>query len=102
MNKLLIAAWAVFALDLVVLGLMAWQVAFGDFGDGGEADRSYALIVTLGMAVWLAFVNLVLIVSWWRDSRAGLWTAVVCGGLPVLWAWTAAVSAISEWTAAPQ
>lgn len=102
MNRLLVAAWIVFALDLVVLVLMVWQVAAGDFGDGGEADRAYAMTVTIGMAVWLGFVNLVLVVSWWRDSRTGLWVALVCAGLPLLWAWTAAVSAISEWASAPQ
>ena len=102
MTKLFAAAWAIFALDLVVLALMAWQVAAGDFGDGGEAERSYALTVTIGMAVWLAVVNLVLVVSWWRDSRAALWVAVVGGALPLLWAWTAVVSAITDWAQAPQ
>ena len=102
MTKLFAAAWILFALDLVVLALMAWQVAAGDFGEGGEAERSYALAVTIGMAVWLAAVNLVLVVSWWRDSRGGLWVALVGGALPMLWAWTAVVSAITDWAQAPQ
>jgi len=101
-NKLLATAWVIFALDLVVLALMAWQVAAGDFGEGGEAERSYALTVTIGMAVWLAAVNLVLVVGWWRDSGAALWVALVGGSLPLLWAWTAVVSAITDWAQAPQ
>ncbi len=96
------AAWIIFALDFVVLALMAWQVAAGDFGDGGDVERSDALTVTVGMAVWLAVVNLVLVVSWWRDSRGVLWAALVGGALPLLWAWAAVVSAIADWAQAPQ
>lgn len=102
MNRLLAAAWIVFALDLVVLALMAWQVVAGDFGDGGDVERSYALTVTVGMAVWLAAVNLLLVVGWWRDSRGALWVAVVGGAMPLLWAWTAVASAITDWVQAPQ
>ena len=102
MNKLLAAAWIIFALDLVVLALMGWQVAAGDFSGGGDVERSSALTVTIGMAVWLAVVNLVLVVSWWRDSRGALWVALVGGALPLLWAWTAVVSAITDWVQAPQ
>jgi hypothetical protein len=101
-NKLLAAAWIIFALDLVVLALMAWQVAAGDFGDSGDVEHSYALTVTIGMAVWLVVVNLVLVVSWWRDSRGVLWVALVGAALPLLWAWTAVVSAITDWAQAPQ
>ena len=102
MNKLLASAWVIFALDLIVLAMMAWQVAFGDFGEGGEAERAGATTVTIGMAVWLAVVNLVLVLSWWRDSRAGTWVALIGAALPLLWAWTAAVSAITDWVSAPQ
>lgn len=100
MNKLLVSAWSIFALDLLVLALMGWQVAAGEF-PGGEAERADAVTVTIGMAVWLAVVNAVLVAGWWRDSRGALWVALVGAALPLLWAWTAVVSAITDWAQAP-
>lgn len=96
MKKLLIGAWVVFALDLVVLGLMVREVLIGDFSGDAEVERAYAVTVTIGMAVWLCAINAILVVSWVRESRTGLWVAIVCGAMPLMWAWTAAVQAISD------
>ena len=102
MKKLLIGAWTVFVLDLVVLGLMVREVLVSDFGGGdGEAERGFATTVTIGMAVWLCAINVILVVGWLRESRTGLWTAVICGSLPLLWFWTAAVQAITDVASAP-
>ena len=92
MNKLLAAAWLLFALDLVVLLLMASEVLVGNMP---EAERGYAVAVTWGLTVWLCLVNAVLIVGWWKESRVALWVAVVTAALPLLRAWTTLVSAIS-------
>lgn len=92
MNKLLAAAWILFALDLVVLLVMASEVLVGNVP---EADRDYAVAVTWGLTVWLGLVNAILIIGWWRESRAALWVAVGAAALPLLRAWTTLVSALS-------
>jgi hypothetical protein len=92
MNKLLATAWILFALDLVVLLLMASEVLVGNVP---EAERGYAVAVTWGLTVWLCLVNAILIVGWWKESRAALWVAVVTAALPLLRAWTTLVSALS-------
>jgi hypothetical protein len=104
MKKLLIGAWVVFALDLVVLGLMVREIMIADFGGAADAEaaRAYAVTVTIGMAVWICAINAILVVSWLRESRSGLWVAIVCGAIPLMWAWTAAVQAISDVASAPQ
>ena len=79
MNKLLAGAWILFALDLVVLLLMAIELVVGNVP---EADRDYAVAVTWGFTVWLCVVNAILIVGWWKESRAALWVAVGTGALP--------------------
>ena len=47
-------------------------------------------------------VNAVLLAGWWRDSRTVLWIALIGGGLPLLWAWTLAIQAITDAATAPQ
>lgn len=98
MKKLLAGAWTVFALDLVLLGLMVRQVWGVDPGPGGS-DEARALLTTLtaAAAVWLCVVNLVLVVGWWRDSRAWAWIALVCGALPLLWVWAVMAEVLTEW-----
>lgn len=99
MNNLLVAAWAVFALDLVILLLMVWELLGTAFS---EADRADAASVIWTYAAWLCFVNFILVLSWWRGSRVGLWIALICGALPLAWAWTMAVQAITDAATAPQ
>ena len=60
-----------------------------------EADREFAVSVTWQFAIWVGAVTAALVLSWWRGSRAGLWIALVAGGLPLLWAWTMAVQVIT-------
>jgi hypothetical protein len=94
MKKLLIGAWLVFALDLAILLLMVRvrEHATAEFSD---ADREFAISIIWKFALWLGAVNIVLVVAWWRESRTGLWIALVGGGLPLLWAWTMAVQGIT-------
>jgi hypothetical protein len=92
MNKLLVTAWILFVLDLVVLALMASEVLVGNVP---EAERDYAVAVTWGITVWLCLVNAILIVGWWKESRAVLWVAVGTAALPLLRAWTTLVTALS-------
>ena len=82
MNWLRSAAWTVFALDLVILGQMAYAVATGS-GDAAEQVllRGFAVMLASG----LLGVAVVLIVSSWKRSAVGLWVSLVCAGLPLLW-----------------
>ena len=99
MKKLLIAGWIVFALDLAILLLMVRALATAEFSDD---DRDYAVSVTWTFGLWVCAVNAVLLVGWWRGSRTILWIALIGGGLPLLWAWTLAVQAITDAATAPQ
>ena len=90
---LLIGAWIVFALDLVILLLMVRELAGTALP---EEERGYATWATWMFALWLGVVNVTLVASWWRGSRAGLWAALICGGIPLLWAWTMVVQAVSD------
>ena len=92
MNKLLATAWILFALDLVVLALMASELMVGNVS---EAERDYAVAVTVGLTVWLCLVNAILILGWWKENRTALWVAVGTAALPLLRAWTTLVTAIS-------
>ena len=99
MNKLLVGAWTVFALDLAILLLMVRELVTAELSD---ADRDFATSVTWTFAFWLAIANATLVFGWWRGSRAALWTALIGGGLPLLWAWTMAVQAVVDSAGAPQ
>jgi hypothetical protein len=93
MRRLVIGAWIVVALDLAILLLMIRELANAEFG---EADREFAVSVTWQFAIWLGAVVIALVVAGWRDSRTGMWIALVAGGLPLLWAWTMAVQAVTD------
>ncbi len=99
MKKLLIGAWIVFALDLVILALMVRELATVEFSD---VDPDFAVSVTWKFAIWVGAVNVALVAAWWRDSRTGLWIALIGGALPLLWAWTMAVQAITDAARGPQ
>jgi hypothetical protein len=53
-------------------------------------------------ALWVSAVNIALVIAWWRDSRTGLWVALIGGALPLLWAWTMAVQAVTDAGTGPQ
>ena len=99
MKKLLIAGWIVFALDLAILLLMIRALGIAEFSDD---DRDYAVSVIWTFGLWVCAVGAALLVGWWRDSRTVLWIALVGGGLPLLWAWTLAIQAITDAATAPQ
>jgi hypothetical protein len=94
-TNLRVAAGLVFALDLAVLALMV----AAEFGDPGGAP---ATGLTGVVGAWLAFAGIILALSWWRESRLGLWVALVCGALPLLWVWSVIVQNITEWAATRQ
>jgi hypothetical protein len=104
LKQLFVLGWVVFALNLAVFGMMVRELLVADFAarDSGADELVFAQTMTLAMAIWLCFINLMLVIGWWRASRMGLWLAVVCGIVPVLWAWSVAVQVITEWAAAPQ
>jgi hypothetical protein len=82
-NWLRSAAWTVFALDLVILGQMAYGVGTG----GGGDPTAQALLrgFTVMLASALAGIAVVLIISSWMRSRLGLWVSLICAALPLLW-----------------
>ena len=88
-----------FALDLVVLALMVRDLLMAKFGYTG---RVLATGLTEVLGAWVAIVGLILFVSWRRRSRVGLWVALVCGALPLLWVWSVIVQDITEWAAVPR
>ena len=83
MNWLRTAAWAVFALDLVILAQMAYAVASGS--GGGPTGQALLRGFTLMLASGLAGIAVVLVVSSWKRSPVGLWVALICAAIPLLW-----------------
>ena len=83
MNWLRPAAWAVFALDLVILA----QTGYGALTGSGGSPTGQALLraFTMLLASWLLGVAVVLIASSWRRSALGLWVSLVLAALPLLW-----------------
>ena len=83
MNWLRTAAWTVFALDLVILGQMAYAVASGS--GGGPTGQALLRGFTLMLASGLLGILIVLIVSSWKRNVIGLWVSLICAALPLLW-----------------
>lgn len=92
MRKLLIGVWIVLALDLALLALMVQELGKPELA---ADERDIAMSIIWRFAVWVVAVNAALVIGWWRESRGWLWTALIGGGLPLLWAWAMAVQAIS-------
>ena len=82
LSWLRLAAWTVFALDLVILAQMAYGVV-----SAGEEPSTPALLrgATLMLASGLAGIAVVLVVSSWKRSIIGLWVSLVCAAIPLLW-----------------
>ena len=83
-----LAAWAIFLLDIVVLLqlLYSWLLNRG----GPEAETALrGLVAMLGPA--LAGIAVLLIVSPWLRSRAGLWIALALGSVPLFFAINAVI-----------
>jgi hypothetical protein len=83
LNWLRTAAWAVFALDLVILAQMAYAVASGS--GGGPTGQALLRGFTLMLASGLAGIAVVLIFSSWKRNIIGLWVSLICAAIPLLW-----------------
>jgi hypothetical protein len=92
-RKLLIGVWIVLALDLALLALMVQELGKPELG---ADERDVAVSIIWRFAIWIGAVNAALVLGWWRESSAWLWTALIGGGLPLLWAWAMAVQAITD------
>ena len=83
LNWLRTAAWAVFALDLVILAQMVYAVASGS--GGGPTGQALLRGFTLMLASGLAGIAVVLIFSSWKRNIIGLWVSLICAAIPLLW-----------------
>jgi hypothetical protein len=91
-----LGARAVFLLDLVVLLQLFYNLLI--LRDDPEAQGALRGLLTV-LGPLLAGTGVLLIVSTWLRSRAGLWIALVLGGLPLFFA----INTIIEgfWRGAP-
>ena len=92
MNTLRGAAWAVFALDLVLLG----QAGYAALTETGPTAQALMRGFTFLLASGLCGVAIVLIASSWRRSALGLWVSLVCGAVPLVWVTSAIIGSLSE------
>ena len=83
LNWLRTAAWAVFALDLVILAQMAYAVASGS--GGGPTGQALLRGFTFMLASGLAGIAVVLVASSWKRNVIGLWVSLICAAVPLLW-----------------
>jgi hypothetical protein len=83
LSWLRLAAWTVFALDLVILFQMAYAAATGS--GGGPTGQALLRGFTVILASGLAGVAVVLIVSSWKRNIIGLWVSLICAAVPLLW-----------------
>ena len=75
-------AWTVFALDLVILGQMLFEVLEKR---GGPTAQAIAQGLTMMLGAGLLGVGLLLAVSSWLHSVAGLWLGLVLAAIPFCW-----------------
>src|ERR1051325_4344332 len=73
------AAWTVFALDLVILGQMLFEVLEKR---GGPTAQAIAQGLTMMLGAGLLGVGLLLAVSSWLHSVAGLWLGLLLAPVP--------------------
>jgi hypothetical protein len=78
-----LGAWAVFLLDLVVLLQLLYNLMI--LRDDPEAQAAMRGLLTL-LGPMLAGTGVLLIVSTWLRSRAGLWIALGLGAIPLSFA----------------
>ena len=82
LSWLRLAAWTVFALDLVILAQMAYA---GVTGNSEPGERALLRGFTVMLASGLAGIAVVLIVSSWKRNVVGLWVSLACAAIPLLW-----------------
>lgn len=83
MRYLLLAAWAVFLLDLVVVLQLVYNLLILR-DDPTAQTAARGLLVLLGPM--LAGTGVLLIVGTWLRNRAGLWIALGLGAIPLFFA----------------
>ena len=71
-----------FLLDLVVLAQLVWGVLTQP---GGPAADPVLRGLTLMLGSGLLGIAILLVVSSWLRSGAGLWVALGCAAVPLLW-----------------
>ncbi len=82
MRVLRAAAWAVFCFDLVILAQLGYGAATAD----DPALQGPVRGLTMMLGAGLLGVAFLLILGSRLHSRAGLWIALVCAAVPLLWA----------------
>jgi hypothetical protein len=92
---LLLAAWAVFLLDLVVFLQLAYNLL--TLLDPAAQAAVRGLLVMLGPM--LAGIGVLLIVGTWLRSREGLWIALGLGAVPLFFAINTVIEGF--WRGAP-
>jgi len=92
---LLLATWAVFLLDVVLVLQLAYNLLILRDPEAQAAARG--LLVLLGPL--LAGVGVLLIVSAWLRSRGGLWIALSLGAIPLFFAINTVIEGF--WRGAP-
>ena len=80
--RLTVAAWAVFLIDAVGVGLLA----LSGLSTTEQLGRSIALGVAGLIAVPLAVLLIALAASTWFQSRLGMWICLALGMTPIVWA----------------
>jgi hypothetical protein len=74
------AAWTVFALDLVILAQMVYEVLEKR---GGPTAQAIAQGLTVMLGAGLLGVGVLLAVSSWLGSRVGLWLGLLLAAAPL-------------------
>jgi hypothetical protein len=82
MRWLRVAAWTVFALDLVILAQMVFEVLEKR---GGPTAQAIAQGLTMMLGAGLLGVGILLAVSSWLRSMVGLWLGLVLAAIPFCW-----------------
>ena len=96
MRYLRLAAWAVFLLDLVLLLQLLYNLLI--LRDDPEAQAAVRGLLTL-LGPMLAGIGVLLGVSTWLRSRAGLWIALALGALPLFFTLNTVIEGF--WRGAP-
>jgi hypothetical protein len=95
---LLLGAWAVFLLDLVVVLQLVYNLLILRDDPTAQA-AARGLLVLLGPM--LAGIGVLLIVSAWLRSRAGLWIVLGLGAIPLFFAINTIIEGFWRGTPAP-
>jgi hypothetical protein len=87
------AAWTAFLLDVVILAQLGYGVLTQR---GGPAADPALRGLTLMLASGLLGILVLLVVSTRLQSRPGLWLALGCAAVPLLWTVEALVEGLGQ------